>query len=865
MDKILAFGISFLIITQLAVVEQNFSPVMNMDEIPTGNPLGTYDEELVSTPADYNYSGTGPTYTVLERFNESVKLAGTQTGLSYGTNVDIGLSPGFPSQNASRVFGVVSSLVEDHSGAFDNDFSGGWENWTAYESDAGSDSAYMSETHDSGTPQYVRISMDGEKNPQTPSVGGFDAGMSGGGSNWIFSEDSADDLGDSGTGGRNYGYRTWDGASTYFFYHFEQGFATLGEHDIWCGYGTIEHADYDLHTFYITSPTFQHGIQTGPVAGKEITDAKLTVRWNVHSGDYDDASNSGYLDVKLSTNGGSSYSSHRLWTRTGNNPSGWHTSEWDVSSLIKATSYNSNLKIQFKFFVYLASSNSGDGEHLDCDIDYVTLHITYNEARQFSSGSVAGLQSDSYNYSKDTQAASLDFDYKLSQNWDDFGGNTYACEHVDIALWMSSTGSGIPAWVWSHSLDDDAFFIKDNSWHSLSSVIDLTPWLGENGIVGEFYFRLAARWKDNWGPLTDDLLTVDFDNLKFDFTADILPEDAQLYIHDATYGGPDIPIHSLGFGCGYFDSQATHNWTGTFQGGSTPNLQWVIKNPDYQEASISITHGDIFMEESYLTSATTRFSCKANSTNIWYFNWSSAQKQNDARASSENMEITGVPSDWGDEYVNILPSDNGETAYKVEAGTLRINNSHSNTIYTLAASSPNKLYEQIVNIKSQENSTGTFIDWATVYPTNFTRIRVRSSDNNGYLNLTLLHAARNGTEIVLDYDIEQREYLNVGTSETYSTPWQIPTDAVPGQWLYVLRWNNSQVAGQITEIGYVIIPLEVRRRTAVTGIIFGKKIAGQVGAGNNSINASGPTPNINPIMTALINCVLLITIVYANL
>ncbi|NVM28001.1 MAG: hypothetical protein HWN65_04080 [Candidatus Helarchaeota archaeon] len=845
---LILFGFSFLIITQFTIVEQTAPPLRTFDHIPSGNPLATCNGALGPTPAAYNYSGAGPSYPVLETFNETAKLASTQAGLSYGTNISLGLSPGYPSQNASRVFGTVTSLVENHPGAFDNDFSGGWEDWTAYEYDAGSDGGYMNESHVPGSPQYVQISMDGQKNPQTTSVGGFDAGMDGGGYDWTYTEEYASDVGDSGTGTRLYGIRSWSGSTNYYFYLHEQGYATVGSHDTWCNYGTIEHADYDLHVFKITSPSFQHGIQTGPEAGNEITGATLTVRWNVHSPDFDDPNNDAYLDVKLSTNGGSSYTSHRLWTRTGNNPSGWYVSTWDVGSIIQATSFDTNLKIQLKFFVYLASSNSGDPEYLSCDIDYVTLEIDYNESRKFSAGSIAGLQSDSYNYSKDTQAASFSFDYKLSQNWDDVGGNTHACDHTEIALWMSNTSTGSPAWVWVHSLDDDGFFVKDNTWRTISSPIDLTTGLGQDGAVPQFYFRLAVHWKDNWGPLTNDLLTVDFDNLEFDFTADILPEEAQLYIYDATYGGPDIPVQSLGYGSGYFDSQTTHNWTGTFQGGATPDLQWVIKNPYYQGASVSITHGDIFMEESYLTNATTRFSCKANSTNTWYFDWNSAQKQDDARTSSEQMEITGVPSDWGDEYVNIFPSDNGESAYKAGAGTFRISNSHSNTLYTLAVSSPNKLYEQIVNIRSQENSTATFIDWAIVYPTNFTRIRVRSSDDNGYLNMTLWQAARNGTELVINYSIEHREFLNVGTSESYSTPWQIPIDAVPGQWLYVLQWNNSLIAGQVTEVGHVIIPLEIRRRTVATGVIFGKKIAGQIGYGNSSINAVNRTLDLGPLL-----------------
>ncbi len=846
---LILFGSSFLIMTQLTAMERDTPPLTPIDDIPSENPLTTSNGALISTPANYNYSGAGPSYPVLETFNETAKLAATQSGLSYGTNVSVDLSPGFPSQNASRVFGTVTSLVEDQPGAFDNDFeSGGWENWSAYEYDAGSDGDYMNESHFSFF-NSIQISMDGEEIPQTTSLDGFDSDMDAGGYDWTYTEEYASDVGDSGTGGRSYGYRSYGGASTYLFYLQEQGYATLGDHDIWCSYGTIEHADYDLHTFYLTSPSFQHGIQTGAEAGKEITSAKLNVRWNVHSTDYDDPSNSGYLDVKLSTNGGASYSTHRLWTRTGNNPGGWVLSEWDIRSIIQATSFDSNLKIQLKFFVYLASSNSGDPEYLMCDIDYVTLEIGYNESRQFSAGSAAGLQSDPLSYSKDTQVASFNFKYLIPSIWDDSGPNLYACKHAEIALWMSNTSAGSAAWVWSQSLDDEYIFIIDSQWHSIEffDPISLTGWLGQDGEVAQFYFRLAVRWTDNWGPLTNGALSVFFDDIQFDFTANILPEEAQLYISDATYGGPDIPVYNSGYGSGYFDSQANHTWTGTYQGGATPDLQWVIKNPAYQSSSISITHGDILMEESYLTTTTSSFSCEANATNTWYLDWTSAQKQDDTRTSSEQMEITGVPSNWGDEFVSISPSDNGETAYKAGAGILRINNSHSNSLYTLAVSSPNKLYEQIANIKSQENSTGSFIDWSIVYPTNFTRIRVRSSDDNGYLNMTLWNAARNGTELVLNSSIVSQKDLNVGTSENYSTPLQIPVDAVPGQWYYVLQWNNSLTAGQITEVGYVIIPLEVRRRTVTTGVFFGKKIAGQVGYGNNSLNAVNRTLDLDPL------------------
>ncbi len=842
------FSFSFLFIAQLIVIDQITSPSMTIDEISPGNPLGTLNGMLESSPAANNYSGAGPAYPVLETFNETVKLANTQTGLSYGTNVSLGVSSSYPSQNASSVFGAVTSLVENHPGAFDNDFSSGWENWTAYEYDAGSDGAYMNEIHESTSPQYVRISMDGVKNSLDTSVTIINWDMISGGGGWTYSEESAADCGDSGTGWRSFGYTTWgDGTSIFRFYLQEQGFATLGDHDIWCSYGTVEHADADGHTFYLGSNPFHHNIEQGPTAGKEITGATLTVRWQVYSPDYDDAANTGYLDVKLSTDNGVSYTSKRLWTRTGNNPSGWHVTEWDVYNILKSTQPSNQLIVGFKFMVYLYSSNSADPEELYGVIDYVNLEIEYNEARQFSAGSAAGLESDTYNFSKDTQAASFNFDYRLSSNWDDTGTNTYACDHAEIALWMSTTSTGSSAWVWSHPLDDDAFFIKDNNWRTISSSIDLTPRLGQDGIVGVFYFRLAVRWKDTWGPITDDFLIADFDDLKFDFTANILPEEAQLYIHDASYGGPDIQVQSLGFGSGYFDSQAMHAWSGTFQGGATPDLQWVIKNPAYQGISVSITHGDIFMEESYLTSATTRFSCEANTTNTWYLEWSSAEKQDDARTSSETMEITGVPSDWGDTFVNIFPANSSEIAYKVGAGVLRVGNSHSNTAYTLAASSPNKLYEQIANIWNQENSTATFIDWAVVYPTNFTRLRVRSSDDNGYMNMTLWQAPREGEELVQDYEVEYQEYLNVGTSETYSAPWQIPLNAVPGQWLYVLQWNNSQTAGQITEVGHVIIPIEVKRKTITTGIIFGKKLAGQIGTGNSSINAINRTLDLDPL------------------
>ncbi len=813
------------------------------------NPINDNELNLVTLSEEYGppaYTGIGDTYTVTETFNEVIEYATSASNLRYNNPVAIPIDGGTPSQDANKVFGTVISLIEDHPNAFNNPFTSDTENWTAYESGPAADLSRMSETWTSGS---VRIAMDGIKDSGSVTLDdddGFDADMDQT-DDWTFTESSTSDTGDHSTGSRSYGYSTYGGESTYWFELEEDGYTTLENHDIWCNYDTVQHADSDTHYFYITSPNFQHGYNTGLGGGYEITGATLSVRSIVNSEvRYTASTNDANLYVYLSTNGGSSYSSHEVWTE--GDTSSYNIENWDVTSLLQSTTYNTNLRIQFRFYAYLYADNSNDDQDIDCNIDYVYLTINYNQARQFSSGSEAGFQSDTYQYLKNTIDGNFTFSYRLPALWDDTTGNTAACDHAEAVLYMSSTASSPSgADVWTHSLDDDGLFVKDNAWHAITdAIIPLEIPLGTFGAVSSFYFRLTIRWTDNWGPLTDSNLNFDFDNLKFDFTASVRPDEVGLYLRETVQG--DIAVTNTGFGTGTFDSGAAWSWTGTYNGGTTPSFQWVITDPYCRgSTNIIIGYGDIYMAESNTTLATTSFSCAVNATNDWYLTWNSSQKRMENRTSSEQMDITGVPNDWGAAYTNINPITNAtETASRPAVGTLRVTGSTSNTLYTFTASSPNKLNDTISSIRIQED-TGGWTNRSIVYPTNNTRLRVKAFDDNGYLNMTIMNASRTGPDFTGNFGIEHNQKFDVGTSVTYSTPWVIPLDSIPGKWIYVLWWNNSLTPGQITEVGHVTIVMDVRRRTTTTEVMFSQVDSGLVGNGSDLNKPANITLDGDPL------------------
>ncbi len=78
-----------------------------------GNPYSPVDDEQVDLSTLSNeypspsYTGSGPSYTVAESFNEVVKQSALQSGLKYGNNININLDANFPSQDASRLYGTI--------------------------------------------------------------------------------------------------------------------------------------------------------------------------------------------------------------------------------------------------------------------------------------------------------------------------------------------------------------------------------------------------------------------------------------------------------------------------------------------------------------------------------------------------------------------------------------------------------------------------------------------------------------------------------------------------------------------------------------------------------------------------------------
>lgn len=826
----------------------------NPEEKSITIPLEISNEDL---PVTTNYTGIGPSYPVSETFSEIVKSTSSQSGLRCGNNIDIGIPMGYPSQNASKISGMVTSLVENRDGAFDNDFSMGWENWSYYESDAGADSNYMYGNYASIDSKYIRISMQGAKYniPDWTFMEWTDDPDF-----WVCIEDfypgsETEAPGDHGTGSHYYGMRP--GYDLYLLHLLEQGWYSI-DYDLWGNPSYVPHSDSDEHVFVIQPRTnYLYDLLTYPGGGQELLSINLTTKFTLWSNYFDNPNNYATLYAQLWYQSGSTWHNENfmLWDSVlmnyGEpiNPISLRTKKTVLTSYFQNFTYNTPFYISYYFYVKLESTDPSDIQELSLDIESVSLKADVRNARQFYDNSYAGLQSDGIYYAKDTIAGNFTFSYRLSSNWDDSGTNpTYACDHAEMGLWMSYSSTGSSAWVWTHSLDDDAFFIKDNNWYTIPDTeIDLTNWLGQSGTVDVFVFRLVVRWKDIWGPYTTENLTVDFDNLKFDYTANILPDEAGLYLHDATFGGVDVEIISTDFGSGVFDSGMSLNWTGTYQGGTTPNLQWVIKNPSYQGTgvNIEIAYSDILMEEAFTTTATSAFYCEANKTNSWYLEWTSAEKQDDLFCIAEQMEVEGLPAEWGSEYIFITPSSHGETVF--HSSNVIINNSHSNTMYNLVLSSSNELFEQILNIRILENSSGFFFDGNVVYPTNFTMLGLNCSYSNSYVNMTLWNATRSGQEALFNGQIVYQEFLKVGPSYNYSNPWQIPLDAIPGQWMYELRWNNSLTTDNLTMVGHVILPLEVRRSTITTGIVFGKEITGEIGPGNSSMNAINWTIDSDPL------------------
>ncbi|MHA1383913.1 MAG: hypothetical protein ACTSR3_09180, partial [Candidatus Helarchaeota archaeon] len=628
------------------------------------------------------------------------------------------------------------------------------------------------------------------------------------------------------------------------FYAYERGTQSCS---YLCG-SYDQNADQGAVSWHIDEAnTWTHGLDfSGSQTGYSLTDAKIYITYNFHSGDWDDSDNRYAVYVRYYKDGVASgwHLIHSHAGSIGSDGQASGTASWDIDSAVDGSGPSTTWKLSFRVECRAYSSGYNDPEELECDITSMYMRIDYQVAEEFNDGTYCRIQSSSFNYEKDTIQGNLTYRYRLPQEWSNTGANTRA----RLRIWMSSSaqsGGG------SRTIYDQPLsaFTANGVFNTRS--LDITADLGYSGQVVSFYFRFDVYWDisgtGQWGPMTTSLLYFDFDWITLNFDANVRPDEAGLYLIN-NGDGAEYTING-GYGLGVVD------WTKSWGAGTSPTFDLKINDTWFTgsvasyvtQATVDIGYTDLNMTESCtLAPATSFYSISANATTAtWYLSYTSCSKNDDSRTDgTEVITISGLPSDY--QGSSISPNNHGETVDpSAPAGNIRIKGSHSSTSYTVTATAPNYLFNHLNNIRCMENSSGVFQDTSVVYPTNWTSIRI-NADAAGYANLTIVNASRVGIEATWGFGIEYQELLQT-SPQINSTPWQIPLDSIPGMWTIILAWNNSLNSANLDQVGLVSIPLNVRRRTYVTNIMFNQENSTLVGDGTDPNNPANVTLDGDPL------------------
>ncbi|MHA1378167.1 MAG: hypothetical protein ACTSRG_07275 [Candidatus Helarchaeota archaeon] len=815
------------------------SPITNGPGNPS-NPTNPGDLDL-ETLAQYNpsdYTGTGASYSAREDFEEIVEYANSLTWS--GSNVQINIDTGYPSQSATRLYGTISTLKEHHAAAYNAQFTGtSADGFTTYTNPQGDDGVDTSVTHPT---DYYRMGFQGHTSSVSDARFGNDIYFSGSG--WSRTVRNLGQYWDTG-GFANPDIVVPEGYQSGYWRNYAKTTGTT-DHDIWTG-NTYHAEDAAVNWIMENDNTFTHGLDfSASDSGYSLTQARVHLNYNIHSGDFDDPNNNYRLAIRYQKNG--------AW-------SGWHivtegttvTSDadanyyWDIKSAVSGSSPTTTWKLAFRFTANLYSSNGGDPEEIYCDIDDLWITIDYDVAEEFNTGTNAGIQSATYaQYDKDTINGNLTFQYRGSNLWSSTSANSRAAFRIYMS--HSAQNGGSSRYVYDIPLTG---LTMDDGWHT--RVVDITADLGLSGQIDDFYFKFEVYWSiggtGQWGPMTTGLLSFDLNYIQFNFDANVRPDNVGLYM----INNADLEEYTIngGYGAGVID------WTKNWAAGSNPtfdlkiNSTWVTGSvASYiTQADVEIGYTDLNMTEyRILTAATSTFEISTNSTNVyWYLSYTTCAKTDSRTDGSEVITITGLPTDYTGSSVS--PNSNGEHVISAPSGTLKVSGSTSSTAYTLTATAPNYLLNALSagNIRCMENGTdsGVWQDTSVIYPTNWTKVRM-DTQAAGYVNMTIVNASRTGVESTWGFGIEYQELLTA-SSPVNSTPWQIPLDSIPGVWTIIVAYNNSLNSASLNEVGLVSIPLDMRRKTYQTGVIFSQADSGRMGDGSDPNQPANVTVDGDPL------------------
>ncbi|MFX0137270.1 MAG: hypothetical protein ACFFDN_26770, partial [Candidatus Hodarchaeota archaeon] len=712
------------------------------------NPIEPENSEI-TTLDQYNppaFTGSGKSYTVTESFDEIVKY-GT-TVIWTGTNVQVPVDSGYPSQAASRFSGLITNLIEHNDKAYDAQFTGAnTDGFTTYTSPQGDDGVDTSVTHPGGV---YRIGFQGHTSNINDARYGSDMYFTG--SSW--SIPSGEEKWQYDGGPPYYAPEAHsDGyyASNWRFRIYERGTQTCE----WLCASYTQNAQQSAGDWVVKSGDFYHNLDfSGSDTGYALSQARIHINYNIYPGGsgWDHTNDRYKLYVGIAKDdaflGWDNYITYRAGgLGSATSGTGWKTITADVSSTDQNTKWN----LYFRFTARAYSGGYNDPQDLYCEIDDVYLTIDYVEAEEFYHNTEASIRSATYEWEKDTINGNLTFGYFLSSNW----GSSWANSRAKMRIYISSSALNGGAGTYITPPGGWALSTFTSGTNSTFAPIDITEHLGA-GTIMSFYFEFEIYWDlgvgNTWGPLLDEWLYFDIDWVNFNFDANVMPSDADLWLKDTS----DNSFLNI-TGMFTYPIPISFSWSKAWSSGSNPVFEWEIRDPwflgtvasYFTSATVTITYGNLAMTQSVdISPATTTYSATANATKInWYFYYITCIKDDARSDGSEVVTITGVPSDYT--AVSVSGSHGEQVFPSAPSGSLIVNGSNSGDFYILTAQSDNYLLSQVESgeIRFMENSTGNFENASIVYPSNWTSVRV-NAPAAGYVNLTIVNASRtlaNGT------------------------------------------------------------------------------------------------------------------------